>query len=78
MLDAAGWEKTALMAVSGGAHTALRFAAKYPERVTRLILVGGYVTGRSLRSNAPDPMRTLLKAGGAPQSIEQPAVWKFF
>jgi pimeloyl-ACP methyl ester carboxylesterase len=69
VLDAAGWEKTALMAVSGGAHTALRFAAKYPERVTRLILVGGYVTGRSLRSNAPDPMRTLLKAGGAPQSL---------
>lgn len=69
VLDAAGWEKTALMAVSGGAHTAMRLAARYPERVSRLILVGGYVTGRALRSNAPDPMRTLLEAGGAPQSM---------
>jgi pimeloyl-ACP methyl ester carboxylesterase len=69
VLDAAGWDKTALMAVSGGAHTALRLAARYPERVSRLILVGGYVTGRAHRSNAPDPMRTLLEAGGAPQSM---------
>lgn len=69
VLDAAGWEKTALMAVSGGAHTAMRFAVRYPERVSRLILVGGYVTGRALRSDAPDPMRTLLEAGGPPHSM---------
>ena len=69
VLDAAGWEKTALMAVSGGAHTALRFAARYPERVSKLILVGGYAKGRALRTNAPDPMRALLEASGGPQSM---------
>ena len=58
-----------MMSVSGGAHTALRFAARYPERVSRLILVGGYVRGRALRVDAPDPMRALLEAGGAQKSM---------
>ncbi|MDJ1015319.1 MAG: alpha/beta fold hydrolase [Paracoccaceae bacterium] len=69
VLEAAGWEKTAMMAISGGAHTVLRFAARYPERVSRLIIVGGYVSGRALRSDAPDPMKALLEAGGAGESM---------
>lgn len=36
VLDAAGIEKTAIWATSTGAPVALRFAAKYPERVTAL------------------------------------------
>lgn len=73
VLDAAGLARTAMMAVSGGTHTVLRFAARYPDRVTRLVLVGGYVTGRALRSPAPDPMKALLQAGGAakPMSLTE-------
>lgn len=65
VLDAAGIDKAALMSVSGGAHTVLRLAARYPERVDRMILVGSYVEGRDRRNSGPDPIRGLLKETAA-------------
>lgn len=47
--DAAGANTFALHAHSGACLTAIKFAAKYPERVARLVLVGGYVEGRLRR-----------------------------
>jgi pimeloyl-ACP methyl ester carboxylesterase len=40
LLDALGIQKTAVFAVSAGSTSALRFVARYPERVTALVLVG--------------------------------------
>jgi DNA-binding SARP family transcriptional activator/pimeloyl-ACP methyl ester carboxylesterase len=42
VLDAVGSERAVVLGVSSGAPTALRFAARYPERVQALVLHGGY------------------------------------
>jgi pimeloyl-ACP methyl ester carboxylesterase len=42
VLDAAGSERAVLLGISAGAPTAARFAAEHPERVSSLILYGGY------------------------------------
>ncbi|SFS02761.1 Pimeloyl-ACP methyl ester carboxylesterase [Dyella sp. OK004] len=46
VLDASGIERTALLACSGGAATALDFALEHPQRVTSLVLVGPGYWGR--------------------------------
>ena len=45
--------------------TTLNFAALYPERLTRLAIVGGYVEGRSRRSSdaAPDALKSMIAEG---------------
>lgn len=53
--DAAGFDRFAGVSFSGGCLPALHFAALYPERLTRLAIVGGYVEGRSRRSASPPP-----------------------
>ncbi len=42
VLDAVGAEKAVLLGVSAGALTALQLAARYPERVSALVLFNGY------------------------------------
>ncbi|WP_050932017.1 alpha/beta fold hydrolase [Aestuariivita boseongensis] len=66
VLDAAGLEKVAIHAKTAGALVALTFAARHPNRVSRMVLTGGYVDGRVRRSGAPhvaDPIRGLLAEG---------------
>ncbi|GAB3790000.1 alpha/beta fold hydrolase [Dyella agri] len=46
VLDACGVERTALLACSGGAATALDFALAHPERVSALIFVGAGYWGK--------------------------------
>lgn len=46
VLDACGIQRTALLACSGGAATALDFALAHPERVSALIFVGAGYWGR--------------------------------
>ncbi|WP_395644769.1 alpha/beta fold hydrolase [Terricaulis sp.] len=43
--DAAGLEKFPLLAISQGCAVACEFAVRYPERVSKLILYGGYARG---------------------------------
>ena len=40
ILDAVGYERFALLGMSGGSAVAMAYAAKHPERVTRLVLYG--------------------------------------
>lgn len=63
--DAAGFDRFAAVSYSGGCMTALTFAALYPERLTRLAIVGGFVEGRSRRSAdaAPDALRAMIAEG---------------
>lgn len=48
-LDAAPF---ALLGISQGVATAIAYAVKHPERVSRLILFGGYAQGRNKRGEA--------------------------
>ena len=42
VVDAVGLDRFALMGMSGSSPVALAFAARHPERVTRLVLYGGF------------------------------------
>lgn len=48
VVEAAGLEEFALFGMSQGAAAAVWYAAHHPEKVTHLILFGGYLTGRAL------------------------------
>ena len=50
--DEAGGERFALLGVSQGASIAIAYAVRHPERVTHLVLQGGYARGRLVRSNS--------------------------
>ncbi|MCR9136886.1 MAG: alpha/beta hydrolase [Alphaproteobacteria bacterium] len=72
--DAAGLERFPLFALSQGVPIAIEFAVRNPQRVSCLVLYGGYALGRSLRdggqsSQAADAMMTLMREGwGKPQT----------
>ena len=82
--DAAELERFPLVALSQGVPVAVRFAAKYPERVSGLVLYGGYTEGRALRdggqsSEAADAMLTLMREGwGKPESAFMGAFTSLF
>lgn len=48
VVDASGVEKFALMGMSEGGSTAIRYAAKHPERVSHLIIWGGFLVPPSI------------------------------
>jgi pimeloyl-ACP methyl ester carboxylesterase/DNA-binding winged helix-turn-helix (wHTH) protein len=50
VVDALGVQRFPLFAISQGCAVAVRYAVKYPQRVTRLILYGGYAQGRYARA----------------------------
>lgn len=54
VVDAAGLDRFPLLGISQGAPTAIAFAAAHPERVERLVLVGGYAQGRMIRAVTPE------------------------
>jgi pimeloyl-ACP methyl ester carboxylesterase/DNA-binding CsgD family transcriptional regulator len=55
VLEAAGINQPmVLLGVSQGAVTAIRYAIKYPERVSRMILYGGYALGWGSRGGRED------------------------
>jgi pimeloyl-ACP methyl ester carboxylesterase/DNA-binding CsgD family transcriptional regulator len=48
--DGAGGERFALLGISQGASIAIAYAVRHPERVSHLVLQGGYARGRLVRS----------------------------
>jgi class 3 adenylate cyclase/pimeloyl-ACP methyl ester carboxylesterase len=52
VVDAAGLERFALFAISQGCAVSIAYAMRHPERVTHLILSGGYVTGAAHRARS--------------------------
>lgn len=52
VVDACGVDKFALLGISQGAAVSIEYAVRHPERVTHLILFGGYAAG--WRINATD------------------------
>jgi pimeloyl-ACP methyl ester carboxylesterase/DNA-binding winged helix-turn-helix (wHTH) protein len=74
VVDAAGLDRFALYGTSQGAPVAVAYAARHPDRVSHLVLQGGYVRGRLVRE-APDDreqgeaLLTLIRHGwGKPDS----------
>ncbi len=52
--DAAGLDRFPIFASSQGVPVSVAFAARHSDRVSRMVLYGGYAQGRSLRDDAED------------------------
>ena len=67
VVDAAGVDRFTLLGVSQGAAIALVYAARHPERVSRLVLYGGYARGRMWRGREArahaEAMASAIRAG---------------
>ena len=57
VVDHAGLDRFPLLGVSQGAAVAISFAARYPERVSGLVLVGAYPRGRLVRARSDTELR---------------------
>ena len=65
---AAAPEKFALLGISQGCSVSVAYAVRHPERVSRLVLYGGYARGRKKRGSQKviewaDAMVTLIRQG---------------
>jgi pimeloyl-ACP methyl ester carboxylesterase len=77
VVDAAGLERFPLFGFSQGCAVSIAFAVRHPERVSHLVLYGGYGLGRMKRPGVTDAdrerfsaMKTLIKLGwGADQPM---------
>src|SRR5262245_13453747 len=66
--DAAGLQRFALWGISGAPAVAIAYAVRHPERVSHLILCGGFCRGRLRRDGSP---ATIEKARVMQELIEQ-------
>ena len=84
VIDAGKFSRFALLGISGGAATSIAYAVHNPERVSRLILLGGYAQGRNMRGSPQyvDEARafqTMLRSGwGDEHSVFMRAFCSFF
>jgi pimeloyl-ACP methyl ester carboxylesterase/DNA-binding winged helix-turn-helix (wHTH) protein len=64
IVDALGLKRFALLGMSQGAAVSIAYAARHPDRVTRLVLAGGYARGSLVvtpeRAVAVEAMATLV------------------
>src|SRR6202162_4490696 len=69
VVDAAGLERFALLGISQGCAVSIAYAVRHPERVTHLILFGGYPVGWARRARSEvekeqgAAMLTLMRLG---------------
>jgi class 3 adenylate cyclase/pimeloyl-ACP methyl ester carboxylesterase len=69
VVDAAGLERFALLGISQGCAVSIAYAVRHPERVTHLILFGGYPVGWAKRARSAaekeqgQAMLTLMRLG---------------
>ena len=68
VVDAAGLERFPLLGISQGCSFSIAYAARHPERVSHLILYGGYARGRQRRGSAreaerAEAMQALIRLG---------------
>ena len=81
VIDAAGIERTALLGISQGASIAIAYAVRHPERVSQLVLHGGYARGRLVRSDTPaqrEEAETMAKLAELGWGKSDPSFRQFF
>ena len=61
VVDAAPFDRFALVGLSQGAGFAIAYAARHPERVSHLVICGGYARGRVARGVPNEEMEMLTK-----------------
>ncbi len=54
VFDAAGVERAPILGISQGCAIAAAFATRHPERVSGIIMIGGYAAGRARRRSRKD------------------------
>ena len=76
VVDAAGLDRFALLGISQGCAVSIVYAIRHPERVSHLVLYGGFARGRARRD--PEHARTLLSLVKQGWGQENPAFRQFF
>jgi DNA-binding winged helix-turn-helix (wHTH) protein/pimeloyl-ACP methyl ester carboxylesterase len=81
VVDDVGLDRFPLLGVSQGGAVAVTYAARHPERVSRLVLFGAYVQGRRRRATTEDERREAalqLEMVRLGWGREDPAFRRFF
>jgi pimeloyl-ACP methyl ester carboxylesterase/DNA-binding winged helix-turn-helix (wHTH) protein len=76
VIEATGLERFALLGISQGCSVSIAYAVRYPERVSHLILFGGFARGRKIRN--AEQAETLLALVRQGWGQENPAFRQFF
>ena len=76
VVEAAGLNRFALLGISQGCAVSIVYAIRHPERVTHLVLYGGFARGRTRRD--PEHARTLLSIVEQGWGKDNPAFRQFF
>ena len=76
VVDAARLKRFALLGISQGCAVSIVYAIRHPERVTHLVLYGGFARGRTRRD--PEHARTLFSIVEQGWGKENPAHRQFF
>lgn len=61
VVDAAQFDRFALLGLSQGAAYAIAYAARHPERVSHLVICGGFARGRAVRGVPHEETEMLFK-----------------
>ena len=77
VVDAAGLERFPLFGISQGCAVSIAYAVRHPERVTKLVLYGGYAVGWRSREDS-EVHEALLTLIGAGWGTENPAFRQVF
>ena len=80
VVDAAGVERFPLLGISQGCAVSIAYAVRHPERVSHLVLLGGFARGRRMRGSQDEieeaqAMITLIRQGWG---ADNPAFRQFF
>ena len=81
VVDACGLERFPLLGISQGASIAIAYAVRHPERVTHLILHGGYARGRLYwprSQNAQEEAEVMIRLAEVGWGQHNPAFRQFF
>lgn len=81
VVDAAGFQRFPLLCISQGTPVGITYAVRHPDRVSQLILHGGYVRGRRRRSQDPahlEEAETMIKLMELGWGKNDPAWRQFF
>lgn len=79
--DATGEQRFGLLGISQGASIAIAYAVRHPERVSHLVLHGGYARGRLVRSDTPqerEEVETMTKLAELGWGKADPSFRQFF